>query len=114
MSKQKESTKERLARMQREKEEAKPEKDTELVKQLTHEDDGQPDFSDIVSQLEQRKELEAKGENEGYAKMTVYVREDIYRAFNALITKRGQQKEFCNEALADFVMKKTRELGLNK
>ena len=44
--------------------------------------------------------------------MTIYVRKDIADAFNALITKRGQQKEFTNQALADFIQKKTKELGL--
>ena len=44
--------------------------------------------------------------------MTIYVRDDIYRSFNALITKRGQQKLFINQALQDFVQKKARELGL--
>lgn len=111
----KETAAERMERMRREKEATrKTGNDNNLVSQLTHEDDGQPDFTNIVSQLEQRKEQEAKGENYRHEKMTVYVREDIYRAFNALITKRGQQKEFCNEALADFIIKKTRELGLDK
>ena len=112
----KETAAERLARMKREKEAAeaanKDQKGTDLVGQLTHENDGSPDFTDLAAKLEERKAQEAKGENEGHVKMTIYVREDIARSFNALITKRGQQKQFINQALQDFVQKKARELGL--
>lgn len=112
----KETAQERLARMKREKEAAQgaqqEKKGSDLVGQLTHEKDGSPDFTDLAKKLEQRKALEAKGENEGHTKMTIYVRDDIYRSFNALITKRGQQKLFINQALQDFVQKKARELGL--
>lgn len=112
----KETAAERLARMKREKEAADAAnhdaQGTDLVGQLTHEDDGSPDFTDLAAKLEERKALEAKGENAGHVKMTIYVREDIARSFNALITKRGQQKLFINQALQDFVQKKARELGL--
>lgn len=115
---QKESVKEKLARLQREREEAsakaKEEDSPGLISQLTHEASGEPDFSEIAKKLEERKAQEAKGENDGFVKMTIYVREDVAQAFNALITKRGQQKEFVNIALADFVAKKIRELGLDK
>lgn len=112
----KETAAERLARMKREKEAAdaasQDEKGTGLVGQLTHENDGSPDFTDLAAKLEERKAQEAKGENEGHVKMTIYVREDIARSFNALITKRGQQKQYVNQALSDFIQKKSRELGL--
>lgn len=118
MSNQKETVKEKLERMKREKEEAvakaKETESTGLVSQLTHEASGEPDFAEIAKKLEERKAQEAKGENENHVKMTIYVRQDISDAFNALITKRGQQKEFVNIALADFVAKKIRELGLDK
>lgn len=114
---QKETAQERLARMKREKEaaaKAAAEKNatTELVGQLTHEDDGSPDFTEVAAKLEAIKAQEAKGENEGHVKMTIYVREDIARSFNALITKRGQQKQYVNQALSDFIVKKSKELGL--
>lgn len=115
MSNNKESAAERIARMKREKEAAKEtSKDTaDLVGQLTHEKDGEPDFAAIAKRLEERKASEAKGENEGHVKMTIYVRSDVAEAFNALITKRGQQKEFVNQALMDFIQKKIRELDMN-
>lgn len=112
----KETAAERLARLKREKEEARPTQTetADLVNQLTHQNDGEPDFTEIAKRLQERKEQEAKGENEGYVKMTIYIREDIAASFNALITKRGQQKEFANQAMADFVAKKIRELGLDQ
>lgn len=113
----KETVAEKLARLQRESGEAAPAdpiQNADLVAQLTHEDDGEPDFSEIAKKLEERKAQEAKGENEGYVKMTIYIREDIAASFNALITKRGQQKEFANQAFRDFVAKKIREIGLDQ
>ncbi len=104
---------ERLERMKREKEAAKATAPTEnLVEHLTHESDGDPDFTEIAKKLEERKAQEARGENVGHVKMTIYIEESLAKAFNALITKRGQQKEFANQAIRDFVEKKARELGL--
>lgn len=112
----KESVKEKLERFKRETGEttADPIVNDDLVAQLTHEDAGEPDFTEIAKKLEERKAQEAKGENDGYVKMTIYIREDIAASFNALITKRGQQKEFANAAFKDFVAKKVRELGLDQ
>ena len=109
-----ESTSERIERLKREKEAAKaatPER-TELVSQLTHQSDGEPDFEELARKLEERKALEAKGENFGHVKMTIYVDENIAAAFNALCTKRGDQKKYTNQALSEFVSKKAKELGL--
>lgn len=115
MSKDKNNTSamERLANLKKEQEEAKASSPKEdLVNQLAHENDGKPDFSELAQKLQERQEREAKGENEDHVKMTMYIRKDIFDAFNALITKRGQQKEFTNQALSDFIQKKARELGL--
>ena len=115
MSNNKESVAEKLARMKRETVEsasADPITNTDLVAQLTHEDAGEPDFTELAQKLEERKAQEAKGENEGYVKMTIYIEENLAKSFNALITKRGQQKAFANEAFKDFVIKKSKELGL--
>ena len=113
----KESVREKLARMQRETGEAgsvSPIQNADLVEQLTHEDTGKPDFAELAKKLEERKAKEAKGENTGYVKMTIYIEENLANSFNALITKRGQQKLFANEAIADFVMKKSKELGFDR
>lgn len=113
----KETTQERLERMKREREEAAKKTgstDSSLIDQLTHTSDGEPNFAEIARKLRERQEQETKGENDGYVKMTIYIREDIADAFSSLVTKRGQQKEFANIAFADFVQKKIRELGLDK
>ena len=110
----KETAQERLQRMKREQEAARAAGDnkSDIVNQLTHESTGEPDFSELAKKLQERQSKEAKGENDDHVKLTIYVRRDIYDAFNALITKRGQQKEFTNQALADFIQKKARELNL--
>ena len=113
--KHKETVSEKLARLQRETENAAPADpivNTDFVDQLAHEDAGEPDFAELAKKLEERKAQEAKGENEGYVKMTIYVEEKLAKSFNALITKRGQQKQFVNQALREFVQKKAKELGL--
>ncbi len=114
MSIENETAQERMARMKREREAAKKngDKDGQLIDQLTHQSAGEPDFAELAKKLQERKEHEFKGENSDHVKLTMYIRKDIYDAFNALITKRGQQKEFCNQALADFVERKAKELGL--
>ncbi len=116
MSKSKETVAEKLARMQREKEEAAAKAGGNdapgLVSQLTHENDGAPDFAGIAEQLKQRKAMEPQGENANHVKMTIYVREDLHDSFAALCTKRGDQKTYINQAIADFILKKSRELGI--
>lgn len=114
MTQHKESAAERIARMRREKQESGMDNPADLVSQHTHTTDGSPDFTEIAKKLEEMKAAEPgdDGKNAGHQKMTIYVRDDIAAAFNALITKRGQQKEYVNQALSDFVQKKIKELGL--
>lgn len=115
MSNHKETVAEKLERLKREREEAASKggtENTDLVSQLTHQDAGKPDFTEIARKLEERKAMEPKSENDDHVKMTIYVREDLARSFAALCTKRGQQKEFINQAIEDFIVKKTKELDL--
>ena len=113
MSNKQESALERMERLKREREAAKEKGGADkIVGQLTHEDDGEPDFAEIARKLGERKAQEAKGENADHVKLTIYIRKDIAEGFNALITKRGQQKEFANQAFADFILRKSKELGL--
>ena len=88
------------------------EEEATQVGQINHENDGEPDFAELAVKLEERKQKEARGENDGHVKMTIYVEENLAKSFNALITKRGQQKQFINQAIRDFVQKKAKELGL--
>ena len=69
-----------------------------------------PDFAQIAEELQKRHAEEKRSLNDSYIKDTIYIEENIYRAFNALCTERGMKKQLVNEALADFVQKKYREL----
>lgn len=114
MSNQKETVQEKLARMQREAAAKGGSGDnTDLISQLTHEGAGEPDYDAIARALEEKKAKEPEGANAGHVKMTLYVREDLARGFDALCTKHGDKKAFINQAIADFIQKKARELGIN-
>lgn len=86
----------------------------EMMAQMTEQKDDSPDFATIAAELEERKQAEAKGENQGYIKDTIYIEESIYKSFNALCLKRGDKKKFTNQALADFVKKKYKEIQSGK
>lgn len=115
MSNKKETALERLERMKREKEEAKEAEtgNQDLVSQLTHESDGDPDFTELAGKLKQRQDEKRVYPRKGYVKYTIYVEEPIAEAFQALCIERGDQRRFASEAIADFVQKKARELDLN-
>lgn len=108
-----ESVQERLERMKREKEAAKKAAPTEeLVSQLTHESNGEPDFAELADKLKARQDEKKVYPRKGYVKYTIYIEEPIADAFNALCLERGDQRRFASEAIADFVQKKARELNL--
>lgn len=86
------------------------ESQAEMLAQMTEQKTDQPDFEAIAEELEERKRQEGKGENEGYVKDTIYIEENIYKSFNALCIKRGDKKKYTNQALAEFVAKKYKEL----
>lgn len=106
----KETALDRLNRMQREKEESGDKR--EIVETLTHQDGGEANFSELAEKLGARKEKEKKSALDGTVKYTIYVDQKVAEAFDALCLKRGDQRRYGNEALAEFVMKKARELGI--
>ena len=85
-------------------------KKKEVIQQIIHQEEERPDFEKIAEELQQRHEGEKRSLNTGYIKDTIYIQEDVYKAFNALCTERGLKKQYVNEALADFVQKKYREI----
>jgi len=101
----------RLQRMKEQREAAKS--SAGIARQIVDETAGERDLEALAAKLKERQDRERHGENFGHVKMTIYVKEDVYAAFNALITRRGQQKEFVNQALQDFVLKKARELDID-
>lgn len=116
MSNQKETAKERLERLKREKEEAAAKtgdkESTGLVSQLTHESDGEPDFAKIAEKLKSRKEEETPASTET-VKFTIYIDKPVAEAFQALCVKRGDQRRYATEAFAEFVKRKVRELNID-
>jgi len=111
------SAKERIERMKRELEEAAAKgntiADTNLVEQLTHEEAGEPNFAAIADKL--KANLDAEKEPsflEGTTKFTIYVDNDVAEAFKALCVKRGDQRRYATQAFSDFVLKRTKEMGL--
>ena len=99
----------RLAGLQQEKETIKG-NSGKVISGIINQEQETPDFAKIAEELQQRHEEEARSLNHGYVKDTIYIEENIYKAFNALCTERGMKKQLVNEALADFVQKKYREL----
>lgn len=88
----------------------KPEHKREVIHQIVHQEEDRTDFEQIAKELQQRHEEEKRSLNDNHIKDTIYIREDIYKAFNALCTERGLKKQYVNEAFEDFVKKKYREL----
>lgn len=106
---------ERMARLKREKEQAQAkERKTNMISQLTHETDVTADFEKITEEFTKLQENKQPGANEGYTKDTIYIKDSLYKAFNALCVNRGDKKKYVNEAIQDFVLKKYRELKQNK
>lgn len=108
----KESAAERIARMRREKEAATATDNTDLVGQLTHQSAGEPDLAALAEKLGQRKDKEKVSVTETAVKYTIYIDKPVATAFDALCINRGDQRRYATEALRDFVLKKSRELGL--
>lgn len=101
--------KNRLESLQKDKE-ALAGKPGKVINGIINQEQETPDFAKIAEELQQRHAEEARSLNTGYVKDTIYIEENIYKAFNALCTERGMKKQLVNEALADFVQKKYREL----
>lgn len=116
MSNHKETVAQKLARMQRETGSAgsaEQSTNADLVEQLTHEDAGEPDFAELANKLKERKDAEKEPSFlESTVKFTIYVDADVAEAFKALCIERGDQRRYATQAFSDFVLKKTKELGL--
>ena len=101
--------KDRLENLQKDKEAIKG-NPAKVISGIVKQEEEKPDFAKIAEELQQRHEQEKRSLNDSYIKDTIYIEENIYKAFNALCTERGMKKQLVNEALADFVQKKYREL----
>lgn len=83
---------------------------SDFVEKLVNHDVETIDMAAIAEQLQQQRSEEPVSANDGYTKDTLYIENDLFRAFNALCVKRGDKKKFVNEAIRDFVLKKYREM----
>lgn len=83
---------------------------SKVINGIISQEQESPDFAKIAEELQKRHEQEKRSLNDKYIKDTIYIEENIYKAFNALCTERGMKKQLVNEALSDFVQKKYREL----
>lgn len=108
-----ESAADRIARMKREKEAAAEATGgtSEIVSQLTHETDGEPDFTELAKKLRDHLDGSPESVQPNVVKYTLYIDEPVADAFRALCVKRGDQRVYGTEALSDFVKKKAREMG---
>ena len=87
----------------KEKKDLKPTGASTLAEEFTHEKE--KSFAQIAEDLKARKVEMSRTKNDDYVKDTIYIRKDIYEAFNALCIKQGDKKKFTNEALMDYVLK---------
>lgn len=110
----KETAAERIARMRREKEAATETAGgpSELVGPLTHESDGEPDFTELARKLRDHLDGDPSSVQPNVVKYTLYIDEPVAEAFKALCVKRGDARIYGTEALSDFVKKKAREMGI--
>ena len=107
----KETAQERLDRLKREKEQAQNKtQKANMVSQLAHQQDVTTDFEKITEEFKKLQEEKLPGANEGYTKDTIYIRDSLYKAFNALCVNRGDKKKYVNMAIEDFVLKMYKEL----
>lgn len=106
-----ESMQERMERLKREKEEAKKNADKkDMVKQLSHQEEADTDFLKIAEEFQRMQQEKPESVNAHTVKDTIYIEEDLYKAFSALCVNRGDKKKYVNAALRDFVLKKYKEL----
>lgn len=82
------------------------------INQFTHEKPEPVDFAAIARELEEKQKKEPEpGANEGYEKTTLYIQQDIYRAYQALTAnERGAKKEFANAAFAAEIQRRYQAL----
>ena len=94
----KETMQERLARLKQEKEQKKETVNSSVLSQLTHEEDSTPDFDKMTEEFKKIQANQEPGANEKYRKDTLYIKDSLYSAFNALCINRGDKKRYANEA----------------
>ena len=98
-------------KLQRLKASRKEEPKSDMVDEFTGAKDPQDEMMRIAAELKKQKEEKKSSLNNDYVKDTIYIRSDIYEAFNALCIKQGDKKKYANEAFKDFVLKKYNQMS---
>ena len=111
MSNSKDLIAERLRRMNENNESLKPESKSVIDKIATGKEE-KPDFEKMAEVLEAQKE-EKVSENSAYTKDTIYIRNDLFKAMNALCVRQGDKKRLVNQMYEEFLTKKYKELHRN-
>lgn len=99
--------KSRLKEIQESKEKAGVKK-PDVVQSIVTGKEEKPDFMKMAEKLNAEKE-DKKSENDGYVKDTIYIREDLYNAVQALCVKQGDKKRIVNKMYEDYLTKIYRE-----
>lgn len=106
----------RLKEMNKNREALKQEKPS-VVETIATGKEEKPDFMKMAEVLESQKEGK-KSELDGYTKDTIYIRNDLFKAFNALCVKQGDKKRLTNKMFEEFLTKvykeKEKELNIDK
>ena len=97
----------RLEAMRKKENESQP---TKVIDKIVNQEEVKPDLKKIAQELQERHQKEAVSANSGFIKDTLYIEEDVYRAFNALCVKRGEKKTRVNEALREYVEKEYKKI----
>lgn len=88
----------------------KEETKNDMVEEFTGTKGMEDKMKEIAAQLKKQKEEKQSSLNDEYVKDTIYIKREIYDAFNALCIKQGDKKKFANEAFADYVLKKYNQM----
>ena len=83
-----------------------------IVDDLAHDDTGVGSLNELTKKIKQKR-APVESINQDYVKMTIFVRSDIAEGVYALCTRRGQIKQFVNEALANHIREKAHEMGID-
>lgn len=100
---------ERLKAMNESKDELKQDNKPNIVQNIATGKEEKPDFEKMAEVLEAQKE-EKVSENSEYTKDTIYIRNDLFKAMNALCVRQGDKKRLVNQMYEEFLTKKYKEL----
>lgn len=105
---------ERLRNVQKEKEEIAEKSRPDVVSTIvTGEEDNKPDFMKMATALKKQSE-EKKSSNDGFVKDTLYIREDLFNAMQALVLQSGDlKKNHVNAAYELYLTKMFKEMDID-